>query len=281
LTSTGRTLLHFRDTAPGADPHRRTLLLIHGFGASGFTWRNWEGALARFGRIVNVDLVGFGDSPAPEDWEYTPAAQAREVVALVRELGLEDVVIMGHSLGGGVALLTSLGLQAEGNSPITGQILVAGMAYLQRLPRFVGYASSNRLAQVLFDVIPKRKIIELALISAQAPGTPILEEQLEGYARPFFRREVRRATIRAATRLIPADMDSVVARYPTLSVPTLLLWGALDPVIPLWVGERLSRELPQARLEVLEGCGHLPQDERPKASLARVLAFLEEISSAG
>ena len=77
-----------------------TFLLIHGYGASGFTWRNWTPELARRGHVAVVDLKGFGAAPKPPDERYSPRDQADLVVRLIKERGYSNVTLVGHSLGG-------------------------------------------------------------------------------------------------------------------------------------------------------------------------------------
>ena len=94
--------------------------------------------------------------------------------------------------------------------------------------------------------------------------------------RPLRRRGGRYALSWSARQLLPPDARRWTDRYPEIQVPTLLLWGSHDQVVPRWVGERLQRILPRARLEVLSDCGHMAPEERPEASLERVRAFLQE-----
>jgi len=82
-------------------------------------------------------------------------------------------------------------------------------------------------------------------------------------------------------QIVPADLAEITARYAEIDVPTLLLWGRHDPVVPLSVGEKLFDVLPNAQLVILEECGHLPPEELPQESLKGVLKFLSEADSDG
>ena len=75
--------------------------------------------------------------------------------------------------------------------------------------------------------------------------------------------------------IVPDNLDELALRYPEIEIPTFLLWGDHDSVIPLWVGERLADELPNAALTVLDACGHVPPEEKPEESLAAFEAFLD------
>jgi pimeloyl-ACP methyl ester carboxylesterase len=254
-------------------------VLLHGFGANGFTWRNWLPTLNRDHRVLNVDLKGFGRSHAPRDGRYRPYDHVEEVVGLLRELNIRRPVLMGHSMGGGIAILTALRLQEDPElEPARGLVMVSGAAYRQKIPKFIGMARTGGVARAAMSVLPRKEFVNMVLREVQAPGAQRSPEQIAGYAEPFGRPEVRYATVETALNLIPEDLEAFTGRYPTLETPTQLLWGEVDRVVPLWVGRRLAEELPNATLTVLFGCGHIPQDELPEESLEVVMEFLDDLA---
>lgn len=278
---TSSTLPLYVETS-GRDPGAAvdTFLLIHGYGASSFTWRHWAPALARRGHVVLIDLKGHGAAPKPDDDRYGPADQAELVHRLVEERGLGRLTLVGHSLGGGVVLLTALRLleaaRAAHREPLLKRVvMVAGAAYRQRVPPFVPLARHPRLFMSLMRMIGATLVVRYVLRTIVYDPDAIVAEQVAGYAAPLESPEAVRALIACARRIVPENLDELTGRYAELDVPTLLLWGRHDPVVPLAVGERLSRELPRARLRVLEACGHLPAEERPAESLALLEAFLD------
>jgi pimeloyl-ACP methyl ester carboxylesterase len=124
-------------------------------------------------------------------------------------------------------------------------------------------------------VLGAERVIRAALRQIVRDPDAVDGAQVRAYAAPLKTRSGLRATLEAARTIVPDDLDDLVARYPAVDVPTLLLWGDSDPVVPLGVGRRLERELPRARLEVLEACGHIPHEERVDASLAVLGSFLD------
>src|SRR5438477_4783421 len=88
--------------------------MLHGFGATLFTWRFMVAPLAVSHRVIRIDLFGFGGSPKPQDADYSIRAQADRVEQFLATHGLRDVTLIGHSLGGAVALMTALGLHRTG-----------------------------------------------------------------------------------------------------------------------------------------------------------------------
>ena len=102
--------------------------------------------------------------------------------------------------------------------------------------------------------------------------------QVQGYADPLRSSEAVRALIDTARQIVPNDLHMTTRRYKEITVPTLLLWGRGDRVVPLAVGERLAHDMPNARIHVLESCGHLPAEERPDESFAVLARFLDDTS---
>lgn len=269
-----RPRLHVTRSGRPFHPDEETFLLLHGFGGSSFTWRRWTPALEARGHVVQVDFLGFGQSPTPAEGPYDPVGQAGLVLDVLAEIDPARLTVVGHSFGGAVSLLVALELQERDRAPER-LVLVAGVAYRQRIPPFVRMARYPRLGEAVFNLVGARLIMEQALRSVVFDTTSVTSDLVTGYARPFAREGAVRALLTCAAHIHPPRMDVITARYPRLSMPTLLLWGKHDPVVPPWVGARLARELPNARLRVLDRCGHLPQDELPEASLAMIEAFLD------
>jgi len=266
--------LHVERSGPPCEPGRPVFVLLHGFGASTFTWRRWLPELQARGHVARVDLLGFGASPKPTEARYGPEAQSEYVLRALRRLGPGPRVLVGHSLGGGVALLAALALQDAGEAP-SHLVIVAGAAYPQRLPPFVRIARTPRLAAFLMRAIGARSVVRQVLRSIVFDPAVLGDDIVEGYAGPLETPDAIEALISAAREIRPAHLDRIVVGYPRLRVPTLLLWGRYDRVVPPWVGERLAHELPDARMRIVERCGHMPQDERPRASWSEVASFLD------
>jgi pimeloyl-ACP methyl ester carboxylesterase len=270
--------LHVETLGLQPGPDVDTVLLIHGFGGSAFSWRYWAPRLAARAHVVLVDLKGSGSAPTPDDGQYAPADQAELIHELVRQRDLYRVTLVGHSLGGGIALITALRLMGAAEQRLHRLVVVAGAAYKQRLPAFAGFAKRARLSTMLFRLLGARFVIRRVLKWIVYDPSAIRESQVEGYSHPLRSRGTLRALTDSALSIIPPDIDELAARYPELDVPTLLLWGRHDQVVPLWVGERLAEEIPGARLEVLEACGHMPAEELPDESWDVLEGFLDEAS---
>lgn len=252
------------------------MVLLHGFGANGHTWNRWVPELAEDHRVLVVEMKGAGSSPKPRGEDYGPEEQALLLHRLILQRELRDLTLVGHSLGGGIALLTALHLLAEDPTRLKRLVLISAAAYPQPLPKYIALAASPRLGPLALRLIPPNFLIRKALEMAYHDPSAVTASQVEAYAEPIRTPDGRYALARMANQIVPPDMDSVVAEYPKIQIPTLLIWGREDRIVPLSVGERLVRDLPDARLEILDECGHIPHEELPMESLVLLRSFLEE-----
>jgi pimeloyl-ACP methyl ester carboxylesterase len=251
------------------------LLLLHGFGLNGRLWKGWVPELSRTHRAFVVDLKGFGRAPAPRDGRYGPEDQASLVRRFILEENLHDLVLVGHSLGGAIALMTTLLLSESDRARIRGLVLVAGLAFPQPIPRYIHRAGRPILGRLLLRLIPPSLIAREALKMAYYDPGLVTKERIEQYAEPLRSPGGRYALACSARQLLPKDTSFWTSRYRDIDVPALLLWGSHDPVVPVSRGRMLQRALPRAKLEILDRCGHMPPEEAPTESLERVKAFLE------
>lgn len=270
----GDTPLHVV-TRGAAGPGAPTFLLVHGFGATHATWRRWLPVLERRGRVVLVDLKGFGDSRKPDDGRYGPLDQADLLVDLALSSDAERLVPIGHSYGGALVLLTAAALAERAPGLVERLVVVAGAAYPQRMPPFVALAHTPRLSTFALRMIGVERVVRATFRSVVHEPSCVDATQVRAYAAPLATREGARAMLAAARQIVPPDLERVVEGYARIEAPTLLLWGAHDRVVPLATGRRLERDMPDARLVVLAACGHVPQEERPRESLGLVEAFLD------
>jgi len=128
--------------------------------------------------------------------------------------------------------------------------------------------------------VPPRHLVRWILRHIVYDGNVVSDAMVDGYAEPLADSASRRALLDTARQIIPSDVPQVVAAYPELDVPSLLLWGEKDHVVPLWVGQELARTLPDAELVVFPRCGHVPPEELPEASLQTVSDFLARVADA-
>jgi pimeloyl-ACP methyl ester carboxylesterase len=254
----------------------RPILLLHGFGTNGYTWARWIAELARRHRVFVVEMKGFGASPKPRDGRYGPQDQALLLHHLILQLDLRDLTLIGHSLGGAVVLLTALRLFEEDPERLRGLVLIGTPVAPQPLSPFVRLAGRPVIGPLLVRMLPPRMLVRTALKWAYHDSAAVSEAHVEAYAEPLRNPDGRYALCNSARQIVHGHFEDVPDRLRRLTTPTLLIWGAEDPIVPLSSGRRAQGILPNALLEVLPDCGHAPQEERPQEALELVLQFLEE-----
>jgi pimeloyl-ACP methyl ester carboxylesterase len=257
------------------------IVMLHGFAAANINWRNWIPALEKHFQLHVVEMKGHGTAPAPSDGRYTPQDHADSVLEYVNSIEADRVVLIGHSMGGGIALLVASALLHERPGRLAAVVSLAGAAYPQSLPPFIALARKQPLMRLLFWIIPKRLLIRIVLREIVVDRAVIDRAQIEAYATPLQDRAHWNAIMETARHIIPPDLDEITRRLPEIDVPVLALWGRQDRVVPLSVGERLRDELPNTRLVVMEDCGHIPTEEKPEESVQAVLGFLRDCGLTG
>lgn len=249
------------------------LLLLHGLGASTFTWRHIVPALARTHRVITLDLMGFGRSDKPYGMHYGARQQGALVAAFIRKRGLSDVTLIGHSFGGTVVLETALALRRE-EGRVSRLVIMDAPALRQTFPGISDVIQTPLLPYVLTSITPPELMSRAMLRAVSIPGRRISEADVRGYAAPYYTLGSRYAFISTAQSIMQANAAPMGKRYPLITQPTLVVWCRGDNIVPLGTGRRLARMLPNARLSVLDRCNHLPQDEIPGVLMARLRGFL-------
>jgi pimeloyl-ACP methyl ester carboxylesterase len=245
------------------------VLLVHGLGAHSISWRDTAAALAQGHTTYAVDLLGFGRSPAPSGFACTMAAHAESLVRLITARALEDPVLIGHSMGGGICLrLAEL-------VPVSRMILLAPVAYPGE--QSLSWMSLGELGPGLqspdFDAkAVGRMLAARALRAAYAPTSPVTPAQIDGYAQGLSTRPQIEAFVTHASKL--DDLTSPAPRHGRIAARTLVIWGRNDPLLDVRHGTRLVAELPNATLQVIERCGHIPQEEQPAETNRLIHEFL-------
>lgn len=250
------------------------VLLIHGFGTNTFTWRHVAPDLARDHRVIAVDLKGFGRSDKPFDRRYAASDQAELLTQLILDRDLRDLTLVGHSYGGGVALLLALDMDARLKGRISRLVLLDTIAYPQSIPVFFKLLDTPLVSQLGVRMAPPTLQIQLALRIAYYDNSKIGSDEIAAYAEPMKTAAGKHALIYSARQIVPPDMDQIAARYSTITLPTLILWCDHDRVVPVDIGLKLAREMPNATIRIIDQCGHMPQEEQPEATMLQIRQFL-------
>jgi pimeloyl-ACP methyl ester carboxylesterase len=250
------------------------VLLIHGFGASTYTWRHIAPELARDHRVIAVDLKGFGQSDKPFDGRYSVFDQADLLAQLIEDKDLHNLTLVGHSFGGGVALLLALEADHRLEGRISKLVLIDSIAYPQNIPVFFRLLDVPLVSQLGVRMVPPSVQTRVALRIAYFDDSKIDPDEVETYAAPLKTAAGKHAIIHSARQIMPDDLAEISERYKSIELPTLILWCDHDRIVPLEVGLKLRRTLPNSTLRLVDDCGHMPQEEQPETTLKLLEGFI-------
>lgn len=252
----------------------RPMLLLHGIGTNRYTWRHIAPVLAMTHRVILLDLKGYGRSDKPFDERYSLGDQALLVAEFMRRQRLHDVTLVGHSFGGGIALMLALDSSPDIRRRIARLVLIDTIAYRQDLPVFFELLRTPVVGKVGHAIVPPELQARAALRMAYLDNSKITSRDVAAYARPLHARGAKHALRQTAKQIVPENLVALSERYKTLDKPTLILWCRQDKIVPVAIGKRLHSELPDSDFRVIRDCGHLPQEERPLATVRAVQDFL-------
>ncbi len=251
----------------------KPIVFIHGLGASSYTWHKIAPELAKTNRVIAIDLKGFGQSDKPLDNRYSIFDQAKLVEDFLSRSGLRGVTLVGHSYGGGVALAVALNQMDAGNRQIEKLVLIDSVAYRQPLPFFFQVLRTPIIGELGMTLVPPEVQMTRALSIAYYKDEKVTKETVDHYASALHSEGGRHALFHTINSLDPEKAEEFSYRYRTLTTPALLLWCEHDKIVPLKFGKRLFSELPDARIEVIEDCGHIPHEEQPEETLRLIRSF--------
>lgn len=253
------------------------LLCIHGFGASLYSWREFIEPFSKDHQLILIDLKGHGHSPKPSDTKYSTVDHAELIYRFILDHDLKNLTLVGNSLGGAISLLVTIMLMNQGDlGRLRAIILIDAGAYKEYVPfylKLLGLPGTGLFAHLT----PARLITKRVLRMAYYDPEKITAAQIEAYAEPLSIPGARQALVQTARQLVPRNFDELIEKYQEIKLPTLIVWGRQDQIIPLKVGELLARDIPNSTLHIIEQCGHVPQEEKPEETIPIVREFLERI----
>jgi pimeloyl-ACP methyl ester carboxylesterase len=254
------------------------VVFLHGFAAALTTWNDIRPLFPpeRF-RLYLLDLKGFGFSAKPRDGRYAPEDQAAIVTAFLKAMQLRHAVLIGHSLGGGIALLAFLRSQTEEERELIGRlVLIDCAAYPQPLPPVMRWLAVRPLGWCILHLLPLRFMVRYTLEQIMHNRLAITTERIARYMACYGGKGIARVFTTTCRQLVPEKYAATVASFSTIHLPTLIIWGREDPLINVSHGIRLHGDIPGSRLVIIDECGHVPQEERPAETFAALAEFLDE-----
>jgi pimeloyl-ACP methyl ester carboxylesterase len=259
--------VHLRDEGPRDDPV--PIVLIHGTSASLHTWEGWVSVLKQQHRVISMDLPGFGlTGPNAQD-DYRSQTYVRFMLALLDQLAVKRCVLAGNSLGGDIAWQVA----AAAPQRVARLILVDSAGY-PLLPESIPLAFQiartpvlNKLMQVLLT----RQIVEDSVRDVYGVPERVTPALVDRYVALSLRAGNRRAL---AVRMAQTTFGDRAADIANVKLPTLILWGRRDHLIPLSHASRFQHDIAGSELVVFDDLGHVPHEEDPARTVAVVQAFL-------
>jgi pimeloyl-ACP methyl ester carboxylesterase len=268
--------IHGHDVGYRMEGEGPALLLIHGIAGSSTAWRNVMPSLAKRYTVIAPDLIGHGQSAKPMG-DYSLGAYASGMRDLLRVLDVPRATIVGQSFGGGVALQL-----AYQHPEICERIVLVDSGGLGRevswLLRFMTLPGSEYLMPVLFPSFVRERGNEVSrMLYKYGIAGARVGEMWRSYA-SLTESVNRQSFIRTIRSVIDPGGQTVSAMdrlYLAEEIPTLIIWGDRDNIIPVSHAFAAHEAIPGSRLEIIEGSGHFPHVEAPDQFLRVLLEFLD------
>jgi pimeloyl-ACP methyl ester carboxylesterase len=259
------------------DPSLPVLLLVHGITSSSATWDSVIPALAEHAHVIAPDLLGHGESDKPQA-DYSLGALASGLRDLLEKLGHDSATVVGHSLGGGVAMQFAYQYYA-----MCDRIVLVSSGGLGSEVSVALRAATLPGAELVLPVIANRHVRDAGVAVGRVLGRlparprPSVIEAFRGYAsladgpaRSAFVYTLRSVVGPGGQRV---NADNLL--YLGEGRPTQIVWGALDTVIPVAHAHTAYAAIPGSRLDIFEQSGHFPHQDEPERFARALLDFLQ------
>jgi len=269
--------VHYKQQGEG-EP---VFILMHGFGASTFSWREVMDPLSQYGTVIAYDRPAFGLTERPMLWEgvnpYSQEGNINLLLGLMDEFQIDQAILVGNSAGGTIATALTLAHPERVRA-----LIEVDAAIYQTMPdsKLLDWLLNSPQMDQIGPLISRR----LAGPSGEDfiqrawhdPGK--LEENpeiLAGYQKPLMAQNWDHALWEHTKA---TDAPDLAGRLDQIRVPTLVISGEDDQIVPVENSQRLAEDIPGADLVVFDNCGHLPQEECPSAFMSAVVDFIDTLS---
>lgn len=269
--------VHYKQQGEG----KPVFILMHGFGASTFSWREVMDPFSQYGTVIAYDRPAFGLTERPLDWEgvnpYSQEGNINLLLGLMDVLGIEEAILVGNSAGG--TLATAFTLQ---HPERVKALIEVDAAIYQTMPDsklldwLLGTPQMDQIGPLISRRLAGRSGEDFI---RRAWSDPDLIEQkpeiLAGYRKPLMAENWDRSLWEHTKASDAPELDG---RLDQIEVPTLVLSGEDDQIVPVENSQRLAEDIPGSTLVIFENCGHLPQEECPNAFMSAVEEFITTLS---
>ena len=250
------------------------LVLLHGTGASLHTWDGWVNALKTERKIIRLDLPAYGLTGPNPTSDYSQEFYASFINDFLTKLGVKQCIISGNSLGGSIAWNFAVKYPEK----VSKMILVdaGGYAIKSKSVPIAFQVAGWPLIKNLFKYVTPRSIVQKSVENVYADKSKVTETLVDRYFELSLREGNRQAFIDRMSEFRNKGIINIkTSQIKDLSMPTLIIWGDKDLLIPLEVGEKFHADLPNDTLVVFKDLGHTPMEEDAAKTVAAVKDFLK------
>lgn len=258
--------VHYRDEGRG-----EAIVLLHGTASSLHTWDQWVPRLSSQYRVIRMDLPGFALTGPDRKNRYEVADDVAFLNKLLSRLGLENVHLVGSSLGGRIAWEYSLRYPEQ----VKTLTLMNALGYPQASwPPAIEIAQWPVMDTIMRHFSP-RFLYASGLKEVYFNAELVTDELVDRY----FELSRVRGNLDAFPRRVKAKLDTHSENIVKISVPTLILWGQEDIYFPVENAHRFHQDIEHSSLHIYQNVGHLPMEETPSQSLGDYLEFLQQVTN--
>ena len=252
---------------------RIPVVFIHGFAATFYCWRFNAEPLAVDRPVFAPDLPGFGLSDKPRDYDYSLDSYADFIAAYMDEMGVERAVLVGNSMGGGIAMRT----EVRHPDRVAGLVLIDALGYFKNEFYFYKALSIYPLAEIIMSLNNRPVMTMILKTRVYVDDAYVTDEVVDSFMVVNETENGRRAPVWVLRAMdphptIPAD------EIKRVSAPTLVIWGEEDRILPVRHAELFSRDIEHAETIIIPDVGHVPMEERGDEVNEFIEAFIDDLS---
>jgi 2-hydroxymuconate-semialdehyde hydrolase len=248
------------------------IVLVHGIPTSSFLWRDMIEELSAYGRVIALDLPGFGFSDPPHDGDYGISNYARLLEQFLEALHIEQATLVCHDLGGPISLTYAL------RHPDKYDRLIILDTFLHRdLPP---WPLSMRMAKIrpigeIFMWLGGKSILRTGLEEGVIDKSRISDGIVKRYYMPDGNPDKLNRSMLETLRIdYMEDLEFIEKNLKTIQKPTLILWGEKDVYLPISLGNRIHKDIMGSQMERIPNCGHYIPEDQPELATKLIVAFL-------
>jgi pimeloyl-ACP methyl ester carboxylesterase len=248
------------------------IVLIHGIPTSSFLWRDMIEELSPHGRVIALDLPGFGFSDPPHDGDYGISNYAHLLERFLEALSIEQATLVCHDLGGPITLTYAL------RHPDKYDRLIILDTFLHRdLPP---WPLSMRMAKIwpigeIFMWLGGKSIIRTGLEEGVIDKSRISDGVVKRYYMSDGNPDKLNRSMLGTLRIdYMEDLEFIEKNLKTIQKPTLILWGEKDIYLPISLGNRIHKDITGSQMERIPNCGHYIPEDQPELATKIIVAFL-------